>query len=133
MGREGRPRFACRVLGAVPGLTKTLFTGLVRSKDTLVAQLRDLAKQRSRGQTDENLIAEIGRIESATTLAKDDLVRIYPFCDAGPYLPKVPQNACKLRLTGIRDELKHVEKELKKNAPELKKVHNLIYLHFCIT
>ncbi|KAJ6560360.1 condensin complex subunit SMC1 [Mycena capillaripes] len=77
--------------------------GLTRSKDTLMAQLRDLAKQKSRGQTDENLIAEIGRIESATSLAKDDL------------------NACKLRLTGIRDELKHIEKELKKNAPELRK------------
>jgi len=32
------------------------------------------------------------------------------------------QNACKLRLTGIKDELKHVEKELKKTVPELKKV-----------
>ncbi|KAF7352348.1 Structural maintenance of chromosomes protein [Mycena venus] len=77
--------------------------GLTKKKDTLMAQLRDLQKQKSRGQTDENLIAEIGRIESATTLAKDDL------------------NAVNLRLTGIRDELKHIEKELKKNAPELKK------------
>ncbi|KAJ7812847.1 hypothetical protein B0H13DRAFT_2143623 [Mycena leptocephala] len=77
--------------------------GLNRTKDTLMGQLRDLAKQKTRGQTDENLMADIGRIESATTLAKDDL------------------NACNLRLTGIRDELKHIEKELKKNAPELKK------------
>ncbi|KAJ7887553.1 hypothetical protein B0H14DRAFT_1235848 [Mycena olivaceomarginata] len=77
--------------------------GLIKKRDSLLAQLRDLGKQRSRGQTDENLIAEIGRIESATTLAKDDL------------------NAVNLRLTGIRDELKHIEKELKKNAPELKK------------
>ncbi|KAF8214101.1 condensin complex subunit SMC1 [Mycena galopus ATCC 62051] len=77
--------------------------GLIKKKDTLMAQLRDLQKQKSRGQTDENLIADIGRIESATTLAKDDL------------------NAVNLRLTGVRDELKHIEKELKKNAPELKK------------
>ncbi|KAJ7246598.1 condensin complex subunit SMC1 [Mycena haematopus] len=77
--------------------------GLIKKKDTLMSQLRDLQKQKSRGQTDENLIADIGRIESATTLAKDDL------------------NAVNLRLTGIRDELKHIEKELKKNAPELKK------------
>ncbi|KAJ7497178.1 condensin complex subunit SMC1 [Mycena latifolia] len=77
--------------------------GLIRAKDGLLAQLRDLNKQKPRGKTDENLIGDIGRIESATTLAKDDL------------------NACKLRLTGIRDELKHIEKELKKNAPELKK------------
>jgi structural maintenance of chromosome 1 len=33
------------------------------------------------------------------------------------------QSACKLRLTGIKDELKHIEKELKKTAPDLKKVH----------
>ena len=32
------------------------------------------------------------------------------------------QNACKLRITGIKDELKHIEREIKKNAPELKKV-----------
>ncbi|KAJ7098698.1 condensin complex subunit SMC1 [Mycena belliarum] len=77
--------------------------GLVKTKDALLAQLRELSKQKPRGKTDENLIGDIGRIESATTLAKDDL------------------NACKLRLTGVRDELKHIEKELKKNAPELKK------------
>jgi structural maintenance of chromosome 1 len=50
---------------------------LNRTKDTLMGQLRDLAKQKTRGQTDENLMADIGRIESATTLAKDDLVRIF--------------------------------------------------------
>ncbi|KAK7062210.1 structural maintenance of chromosomes protein [Favolaschia claudopus] len=77
--------------------------GLLKRKDTLTTQLRDLQKQKSRGQTDDNLITDIGRIESATTLAKDDL------------------NAVNLRLTGIRDELKHLDKELKKNAPELKK------------
>ncbi|KAJ6561466.1 condensin complex subunit SMC1 [Mycena vulgaris] len=77
--------------------------GLMRAKDGLLGQLRELSKQKPRGKTDENLIGDIGRIESATTLAKDDL------------------NACKLRLTGVRDELKHIEKELKKNTPELKK------------
>ncbi|KAJ6610416.1 condensin complex subunit SMC1 [Mycena sp. CBHHK59/15] len=77
--------------------------GLTRAKDGLLAQLRELSKQKPRGKTDENLIGDIARIESAITLARDDL------------------NACKLRLTGIRDELKHIEKELKKNAPELKK------------
>lgn len=32
------------------------------------------------------------------------------------------QSACKLRLTGIKDEIKHVDKELKKTMPELQKV-----------
>ncbi|KAJ7773018.1 SMCs flexible hinge [Mycena metata] len=59
--------------------------GLTRTKDGLMTQLRDLAKQKSRGQTDENLIAEISRIESATTLAKDDLVR-HPFISRLPSL-----------------------------------------------
>ncbi|KAJ7638242.1 condensin complex subunit SMC1 [Roridomyces roridus] len=77
--------------------------GLMRARDGLLAQLRDLSKQKPRGNTDEILLGDISRIESAITLAKDDL------------------NACKLRLSGIRDELKHIDKELKKNAPELQK------------
>ena len=32
------------------------------------------------------------------------------------------QRACKLRITGIKDELKHIDKELKNISPELKKV-----------
>ena len=40
-----------------------------------MSQLRDLGKQKPRGKTDENLIAEVARLESAITLAKDDLVR----------------------------------------------------------
>lgn len=39
-----------------------------------------------------------------------------------PPLIKILQSACKLKLTGIKDELKHVDKELKKVAPELRKV-----------
>ncbi|KAJ7068585.1 condensin complex subunit SMC1 [Mycena amicta] len=77
--------------------------GLTKNKDTLLSQLRELGKQKNRIKSDDNLIAEIGRLDSALTLAKDDL------------------NGCKLRLTGMRDELKHLDKELKKNAPELKK------------
>ena len=33
------------------------------------------------------------------------------------------QRACKLRITGIKDELKHIDKELKNISPELKKVY----------
>ncbi|KAH0579770.1 hypothetical protein H2248_002607 [Termitomyces sp. 'cryptogamus'] len=78
--------------------------GLIRVRDNLKAQLRELAKQKPRGQTDENLIAEISRLESASTVARDDL------------------SACKLRITGLKDELKHIDKEIKQINPELKKV-----------
>ncbi|GLB42443.1 putative structural maintenance of chromosomes protein [Lyophyllum shimeji] len=77
--------------------------GLMRARDSLMAQLRELAKQKPRGTTDENLIAEISRLESVMTVARDDL------------------SACKLRITGLKDELKHLEKEIKQITPELKK------------
>ncbi|KAF8068609.1 condensin complex subunit SMC1 [Lyophyllum atratum] len=78
--------------------------GLMRVRDGLKAQMRELAKQKPRGQTDENLIAEISRLDSVITVARDDL------------------SACKLRITGLKDELKHLEKEIKQTTPELKKV-----------
>ncbi|KAG7094864.1 hypothetical protein E1B28_005672 [Marasmius oreades] len=77
--------------------------GLQRSRDSLQAKLRELAKQRPRGKTDDTLIADISRLESSITIAKDDL------------------NACKLRITGLKDELKHLEQEIKKTTPELSK------------
>ncbi|EPQ50920.1 condensin complex subunit SMC1 [Gloeophyllum trabeum ATCC 11539] len=77
--------------------------GLQRVRDSLLSQLRELAKNKPRGKTDDTLIAEITRLENALTVAKDDL------------------SACKLRLNGIRDELKHVTQELKKTTPELNK------------
>ncbi|KAM6496344.1 condensin complex subunit SMC1 [Amanita muscaria] len=78
--------------------------GLQRVRDSLMSDLRELSKQKPRGKADENLIAEVTRLETAITLAKDDLT------------------ACKLRLTGIKDELKHVDREIKKNLPELRKL-----------
>ncbi|KAG5644198.1 hypothetical protein DXG03_008861 [Asterophora parasitica] len=78
--------------------------GLMRVRDNLKGQLRELAKNKPRGSTDENLIAEISRLESASTVARDDL------------------SACKLRITGLKDELKHIDKETKQNTPELKKI-----------
>ncbi|KAF8630781.1 hypothetical protein AX15_002729 [Amanita polypyramis BW_CC] len=78
--------------------------GLQRVRDTLMSELRELGKKKPRGKADENLTAEVTRLESAITLAKDDL------------------NARKLRLTGIKDELKHLDREIKKNTPELNKV-----------
>ncbi|EKM82180.1 hypothetical protein AGABI1DRAFT_36117 [Agaricus bisporus var. burnettii JB137-S8] len=57
-----------------------------------------------RTKTDENLLAEVSRLESMLTVQRDDLA------------------ACKLRITGIKEELRHLERDLKSNAPELKKV-----------
>ncbi|KAN0084141.1 RecF/RecN/SMC [Tylopilus felleus] len=77
--------------------------GLVRLRDNLLAQLQELNRSKSRGKADENIIAEITRLESAISVTKDDL------------------SAFKLRHNGTKDELKHVERELKKLAPDFKK------------
>lgn len=77
--------------------------GLTRLRDNLVAQLQELNRSKPRGKADENVIAEITRLESAIAVVRDDL------------------SACKSRYNGIKEELKHVERELKKLSPELKK------------
>ncbi|KIM37018.1 hypothetical protein M413DRAFT_448746 [Hebeloma cylindrosporum] len=79
--------------------------GLNRARDALLAEQRELLKQKPRGKTDEALISDISRLEANITVAKDDL------------------RACKLRITGIKDELKHIDRELKTITPELKKAH----------
>ncbi|KAF9479327.1 condensin complex subunit SMC1 [Pholiota conissans] len=80
--------------------------GLIRARDNLLAEQRELSKQKPRGKTDESLIAEISRLESVIVVAKDDL------------------NASKLRLMGLKDELKFIDRELKGVTPELKKSQN---------
>ncbi|KAG2008796.1 cohesin complex subunit psm1 [Coprinopsis cinerea AmutBmut pab1-1] len=77
--------------------------GLMRTRDSLQAQRHELSKQRPRAKSDENLISEITRLEATIGVVKDDL------------------NACKLRLTGVKDEVKHIQKELKTLNPSLKK------------
>ncbi|KAJ3798658.1 condensin complex subunit SMC1 [Lentinula aff. detonsa] len=77
--------------------------GLQKSRDSLLAKLRDLSKQKPRGKTDENLIAEISQLESNLAIARDEL------------------NACKTRLSGLKEELRHLDREIQKNSPELKK------------
>jgi hypothetical protein len=37
------------------------------------------------------------------------------------------QNACNVRLGGLKEELKHVESEIKKLAPDLKKVRGAVH------
>ncbi len=50
-----------------------------------MSELRELAKKKPRGKADENLIAELTRLESALTLAKDDLVSFCRTRDASSY------------------------------------------------
>ena len=40
------------------------------------------------------------------------------------------QRACKLRITGIKDELKHIDNEIKSISPELKKVSAFVFSKF---
>lgn len=54
--------------------------GLVRLRDNLLAQLQELNRSKARGKVDENIIAEITRLESAITVTKDDLVREPTLC-----------------------------------------------------
>lgn len=50
--------------------------GLNRLRDSLMAQLGELQKSKSKGKADESLISEISRLESAITVTRDDLVGI---------------------------------------------------------
>ena len=49
-------------------------TGYYRAKDALLAQLRDLRQAKPKANTEQNIISEIGRLESQLTVARDDLV-----------------------------------------------------------
>ena len=48
--------------------------GLIRQRDSLLSQLRELGKQKPRNKTDDSLIADVTRLESTITMARDDLV-----------------------------------------------------------
>lgn len=74
MGGEGRPRLASKNLFDLLESDKH-FVGLHRLRDSLFAELRDLNKSKPRGKADENLIAEINRLESTLLITRDDLVR----------------------------------------------------------
>ncbi|KAI0063838.1 cohesin complex subunit psm1 [Artomyces pyxidatus] len=77
--------------------------GLQRVRDSLLSQLRELSKQKPRNKEDDGLSLELSRLESTLQVARDDL------------------SACKLKVNGLKDELKHVERSLKQNTPELNK------------
>lgn len=49
--------------------------GLKRQQELYISQLRELQKSKPRGQVEESLTAEMSRLESSLTVARDDLVR----------------------------------------------------------
>src|ERR1700722_5969451 len=56
-----------------------VYLGLRRARDALKNQLQELLKQRPRGRDDDDLIEEIGRLESNIVSARDDLVIFFHF------------------------------------------------------
>jgi structural maintenance of chromosome 1 len=73
--RSGRRR-TCKVGSLSTMASHThLSVGLTRLRDNLVAQLQELNRSKPRGKADENVIAEITRLESAIAVVRDDLVR----------------------------------------------------------
>ena len=48
--------------------------GLQRVRDKLLSDLQELNKNKPRGKADDNLLAEISRLEPALAVARDDLV-----------------------------------------------------------
>lgn len=72
-------------------------------KETYTKQLADLHRSRPKDKSDENLLASLARLDAEYGIAKDDL------------------DATKLRLNGLRTELKQVEADLKKLRPDADK------------
>jgi len=108
--------------GSTSCLVNLLPLGLIRTRDSLLAEQRELSKQKPRGKTDEALISEISRQESDITVAKDDLVSSDLVISKQFANKSYRQRACKLRINGIKEELKHIDRELKNLSPESKKV-----------
>ncbi|KAI0274052.1 condensin complex subunit SMC1 [Russula aff. rugulosa BPL654] len=82
--------------------------GLSRTRDNIRNQLSELVKQKPRNKEDDNLISEMTRLEAVLQVARDDL------------------SACNHKLQGIKDELKHIDKSLKQNAPEHNKSRKVL-------
>ncbi|KAH9976926.1 cohesin complex subunit psm1, partial [Russula compacta] len=78
-------------------------TGLSRARDNIRNQLNELVKQKPRNKEDDNSISEMTRLEAVLQVARDDL------------------SGCNHKLRGIKDELKHIDRSLKQNAPEYNK------------
>ncbi|KAG8997801.1 Structural maintenance of chromosomes protein 1 [Tulasnella sp. JGI-2019a] len=85
--------------------------GMRRTQDVLIGQLKELSASKPRNKNDDTIMPEISRLESALTIARDEL------------------SAAKLKATGIKDELKHTEKEIKKHAPDVQKLEQAHATH----
>ncbi|KAH9959956.1 cohesin complex subunit psm1 [Russula dissimulans] len=81
---------------------------LSRARDNIQNQLSELVKQKPRSKEDDNLISEMTRLEAMLQVSRDDL------------------SACNHKLQGIKDELKHIDRSLKQNAPEYDKSRNAL-------
>lgn len=78
----------------------TLTQALKQSKDKYLHSLQELKKSKPNPKDDEALIQSLARLEAELLMANDDL------------------GATRLRLDGLRKELKTVEKDIKKMSPE---------------
>ena len=74
MGRERHPEYGFSK-NAPYSIFIACLTGLQRVRDSLLSQLRELNKSKPRNNADEALLAEVTRLESSLSLAKEDLVR----------------------------------------------------------
>ena len=112
------------------------FAGLSRTRDNIRNQLSELVKQKPRNKEDETLISEMTRLEAVLQVARDDFVRRAAIGDcircSFSHLWSF-QSACNHKLQGIKDELKHIDKSLKQNAPEHTKVLSFRISHSLTT
>lgn len=93
-----------------------------------MSQLRDLNKSKPRSKADESLVSEITRLESAITLANDDLVMSNRRMLLECYLLECFKTVITSRLSGVTDENNHLKEQLKKQLPELQAVCVLAHL-----
>jgi len=96
--------------------------------------MRDLNKTKPRGRPDEGPMAEMTRLESTLMVAKEDRVSGFNALELVYITPNsFAQNAARLKLQGIKDELKHIDAEMTKMKPELQEVfrHSPLYLQGC--
>ncbi len=76
--------------------------GLTTQRDNCLAELKELQKEKRAFVSDEEMIAKITRLEADLTSVQDEFA------------------AANTRLSGIRDELKNIDKQTKEIAPKLK-------------
>ncbi len=84
--------------------SRILSIALVKKRDSFLAKLQELAKNKPKTHDDDALISTVRRLDSSIAAAKDDL------------------SAAQLRLKGLNDELKHVNDLIKKTKPDVQRV-----------